>query len=186
MHLGKVHLLGHSRGGAVIAQVAENHPELVRTLILEDGAIQMPVEETAESKQEIEFTKRTIGNLRDGLKAGDTERTIATFVDALNGPGGWERTPAPVRQILSDNIYTAIADSGDRPNITGDDVRKFTFPVLAITGENSPQAFEFFYNEMRKCAKLDPTVVIPKAGHIMHRQNAEAFNAAVLAFVQTH
>src|SRR5919205_280561 len=38
LNLGKVHLLGHSRGGAVAVNVAKRHPEVIRTLILEDAS----------------------------------------------------------------------------------------------------------------------------------------------------
>jgi esterase len=182
LELGKVHLLGHSRGGAVVAQVAKDHPEVIRTLILEDGSIEMPVEETPDSKQAAEFTKRLLGNLQNGLKSGNTEQAIAAFIEELNGPGSWEKTPEFARKVLSDNIFTALGD-GVRPLVTCEDVQKFQFPVLLMTGENSPKRFEFFYNEMRKCAHFDPTVVIPKAAHGIHRQNPEAFNATVLEFV---
>jgi pimeloyl-ACP methyl ester carboxylesterase len=186
LNLGKVHLLGHSRGGAVVAQVAKNYPELIRTLILEDGSIEMPVEETAEAKEAAEFTKRNLSSLRNGLKSGNKEKATAEFLEVLNGPGSWERTPEFTRQILFDNIYTVLGDDAVRPVLTCDDVRKFQFPTLLMTGENSPKKYEFFYNEMRKCARFEATVIIPKAAHGMHRQNPEAFNAAVLQFASMH
>ena len=36
LNLGKVHLLGHSRGGTVALTVANLYPEVIRTLILEE------------------------------------------------------------------------------------------------------------------------------------------------------
>jgi pimeloyl-ACP methyl ester carboxylesterase len=123
-----------------------------------------------------------LGSLRNGLKSGNTEQAIAAFVEELNGPGSWEKTPEFQRRVLSDNIFTVVGD-GARPLITCEDVRKFQFPILLMTAESSPKKYEFFYNEMRKCAHFDSTIVIPKAAHGMHRQNPEAFNAAVLEFV---
>src|SRR5256885_2344630 len=38
LDLGKVHLVGWSRGGAVAIEIAKAHPGLVRTLVMEDGA----------------------------------------------------------------------------------------------------------------------------------------------------
>ena len=49
LSLGKVHWLGWSRGGAVMVEVAKRHPEVVRSLIFADGAITLPVEETADT-----------------------------------------------------------------------------------------------------------------------------------------
>ena len=40
LSLGKVHLIGHSRGGAVAIEVAKSHPEVIQTLILPDDSIQ--------------------------------------------------------------------------------------------------------------------------------------------------
>ena len=50
LNLGKVHLVGWSRGGAVAIEIAKAHPDLVRTLVMEDGVIALPVEETPESR----------------------------------------------------------------------------------------------------------------------------------------
>jgi esterase len=185
LHLGQVHLLGHSRGGAVAVEVAKSHPELIRTLILEDGSIQMPVEETPDAKQVAEFGIRLMRDLQNGLKSGDKERATVDFVEGLNGRGSWASVPQATREILYDNIFTALGDD-TRPLTTCDDVRKFQFPVLLMTAENSPKKYEFFYNEMRKCAEFSPSVVIPKAAHGMHRQNPEAFHAAILEFVKAH
>src|ERR1700676_716777 len=41
MALGPVHLLGLSRGGAVVIEVAKKFPELVRTLILSDASARL-------------------------------------------------------------------------------------------------------------------------------------------------
>jgi len=38
LNLGPVHLLGHSRGGAVVLNAAKMHPELIKSLILEDAS----------------------------------------------------------------------------------------------------------------------------------------------------
>jgi esterase len=188
LNLDKVHLLGHSRGGVIVAEVAKNNPEVIRTLILEDGGIQMLVQETPESKEIAESAARRRSNLYNALKSGNREKATAEFIEELNGPGSWERMQEPARQVLSDNIYTVLAEGAVRvrPIVTCEDVRKFQFPTLLMTGENSPKQYEFFYNEMRKCSHFEPTIIIPKAAHGMHRQNPEAFNAAVLQFVSKH
>ena len=54
LDLGKVHLVGWSRGGAVAIEIAKAHPDLVLTLVMEDGVIVMPVEETPEGRNATE------------------------------------------------------------------------------------------------------------------------------------
>jgi pimeloyl-ACP methyl ester carboxylesterase len=36
LNLGKVYLVGHSRGGGVVVTVAKTHPEVIKTLVLAD------------------------------------------------------------------------------------------------------------------------------------------------------
>src|SRR5215813_4503348 len=93
LNLGKVHLVGHSRGGAVVVEVAKANPEIIRTLVLADASIEMPVPETAEAKEAQEFTKKLIGTLQENLKSGDPAKAAEIFVDMLGGPGSWSQLP---------------------------------------------------------------------------------------------
>jgi pimeloyl-ACP methyl ester carboxylesterase len=185
LNLGKVHLVGQSRGGAVAVEVAKSHPEVIRTLVLADASIEMPVPETAEAKEAAEFMKRVRGTLQTNLKAGDPIKAAELFANEF-APGTWQGFSEPVKEMLLTNIYTALGDKG-RPVTTCDDVKKFDFPILLITADKSPKKYEFFYNEMRKCRNdLPPSIVIPNAGHPMHIDNPEAFNGATLEFVSRH
>jgi pimeloyl-ACP methyl ester carboxylesterase len=185
LNLGKVHLIGHSRGGAVAVEVAKSHAEVIRTLVLPDGSIEMPVPETAEAKEAGDFTKKLIGTLQENLKTGDPAKAAEVFVDMLSGPGTWLRFPEPMKEMFLANIYSALGDK-DRPISTCADVKKFDFPVLLMTGDRSPKKFEFFYNEMRKCREFPATVVIPNAGHGMQRLNPDVFNKVTLEFLSKH
>ena len=185
LNLGKVHLVGHSRGGAVAVEVAKSHAEVIRTLVLPDGSIEMPVSETAEAKEAGDFTKRGIGTLQENLKTGDPAKAAEVFIDMLSSPGTWEKFPEAAKEIVLVNIYSALGDKG-RPISTCADVKKFDFPVLLMTGDKSPKKFDFFYNEMRKCRDFPATVVIPNAGHGMQTRNPEVFNKVTLEFLSKH
>jgi pimeloyl-ACP methyl ester carboxylesterase len=176
--------IGHSRGGAVVIEVAKFHPEVIRTLVLADASIEMPVPDSAESREAAEFTKRLIGTLQVNLKTGDPTKAAEVFVDMLTGPGTWPKLPEPVKTMILENVYTALGDKS-RPLTSCSDVKKFDFPILLMTAEKSPKKFEFFYNEMRKCKDLPASVVIPNVGHAMQR-NAEVFNKVILGFVSDH
>jgi pimeloyl-ACP methyl ester carboxylesterase len=185
LNLGKVHLVGHSRGGAVAVEVAKSHPEVIRTLVLPDGSIEMPVSETAEAKEAGDFTKKLIGTLQENLRTGDTARAAEIFVDTLSGPGTWLRFPEPTKEMFLANIYSALGDK-DRPISTCADVKKFDFPVLLMTADKSPKKFELMYREMRKCREFPATVVIPNAAHGMQRLNPDVFNKLTLEFLSNH
>jgi pimeloyl-ACP methyl ester carboxylesterase len=183
LNLGKVHLVGWSRGGAVAIEIAKGHPDLLRTLVMEDGSIVMPVEETPESRKVAEFSASNIRTLQENLKAGDPSKAAEVFVDALNSAGAWQRLPDPAKQMVLANIYTALGDK-NRPTTSCDDLRKFEFPVLLMTAERSPKNFAFFYGEMKKCKPFSDPIVIPGAGHNIHGGNSEAYNKALVSFFE--
>jgi pimeloyl-ACP methyl ester carboxylesterase len=185
MNLGRVHLVGHSRGGVVVIEVAKSHPEIIRTLVLPDASIEMPLPETPEAKEAAQFVRKAISTLQENLKTGDKSKAAEVFIDTINSPGTWAKLPSSDQQMVLTNIYTAMADRG-RPLTSCADLIKFEFPVLLLTGDRSPKRFEFFYGEMRKCKAFPPSVVIPNAGHAMQRDNSEAFNSAVLMFLSRH
>lgn len=187
LNLGPVHLLGHSRGGAVVLTVAKEHPELIRTLILEDASgLEGLLPETPETKAMAGETKALVATLRANLTAGQPEKAAQEFTDGLGGPGTWAKRSAMQRGILLDNLGTGV-DSGERGAITCADVTKFAFPVLTLTGERSPRRYGAGFAEARRCNPAIPVaIVIPDAAHSMNRDNPEAFNAAVLAFLAQH
>ena len=184
LNLGKVHLLGWSRGGAVVNAVAKRAPEVIRTLILEDGTIDIAgMENPAMREAQAEFTRR-FDALKACIRKGDLEGGARTFYDTTGGPGTWDRLPQSRRQSALDNLRTTLAESG-RPLTTPAQVAAYDFPILALRGERSPARYELTYAEMRRAmlaagrTPFAPTMVIPKAGHAMHLDNPAAFNAAV-------
>jgi pimeloyl-ACP methyl ester carboxylesterase len=182
--VGRVHLLGHSRGGAVALTVARRYPQLVATLVLADPrGLESLLPDTA-GNREMEFQLRNhFATLQRNLAAGDVDRAAREFVDALGGAGAWERRPANQRQIFLDNLATAV-DTGEFPVIRCADVDRLDFPMLLITGERSPQRYPAMFAALRACRPSIPApVTIPAAAHAMHRENPERFNAEVLAFL---
>jgi pimeloyl-ACP methyl ester carboxylesterase len=185
LKLGKAHWLGWSRGGLVMVEVQKRHPDVVRTLIFEDGNINMAVEETDETREAVSFVRLVGETLRNNIRTGDLVHAAEVFVDTLNGKGYWSRMPGSAREMVLQNIYTALGDVV-RPVTTCEQVRRFDPPVLLLTGERSPKRYAFFYDEMRKCRSFPQTVVIPNASHAMHIDNPERFLSVVLDFLKVH
>jgi pimeloyl-ACP methyl ester carboxylesterase len=46
-----VHLLGHSRSGAVVIEVAKRHPDVIRSLILSGASCKLDLAETEENRK---------------------------------------------------------------------------------------------------------------------------------------
>jgi pimeloyl-ACP methyl ester carboxylesterase len=183
LNLGQVHLLGHSRGGGVVVNVAKTHPEVIKTLILADSVgFESMLPNTPESQRLAQMTQDRIDTLRKNLASGNIELAAQAFVDSLNAPGAWAtRTPAQ-RERLFDNLGTA-AQMGLAPATSCEQVAKFSFPILILHGENSPKNFSAMSAAMRNCRPIAEPIVVPNAAHNMFIDNTPVFNAAVLGFL---
>lgn len=185
LNLGPVHLLGHSRGGAVVLNVAARHPELIRTLILVDtSGIEALLQDTPEANALALEGQKLVDQLAADLRNGDREAALRAYVEGVAGPGRWEQLRPDDKSVLFDNAATAI-NPEPRPSLSCDAIRKFKFPVLPLTGEQSPERYGEMARALRHCATenvLEP-VIIPNASHAMNRANPQAFNAAVLGFL---
>lgn len=183
--LGPVHLLGHSRGGAVVLEVAKKYPDLIRTLILEDAAAGLERLETEENLKAVAFRSKLFADFRQDVANGDVEAGTARFINRLNGPGTWERLPVELQEGFLQNVLTALVED-PLPITTDEELRKFNFPVLMLTGEKSPPRYGLLIAEMRKRGDFNPPVIVRGAGHAMNAQNPKAFNEAVLKFTAEH
>jgi esterase len=185
LDLGPVHLLGHSRGGAVVLNVAARHPEVIRTLILADASgLEALLTDTPESRALAAEGLQLRERLAADLAKGDREAAIRTYVEELSGPGRWQQFSPDLKSILLDNAATAIRPEG-MPLLSYEAIRKFRFPILRLTGERSPKRYGEMFRAMRGClsGSVGEPIVIANAAHGMNRENPQAFNAAVLGFL---
>jgi esterase len=184
LRLGPVHVVGHSRGGAVAIQLALTHPALVRSLVLADpGGLEALLPDTAEGRQMAGESAAMFARLAADLATGDHERAARNFVEALGGAGAWERRSAEQRRWLLDNITTGPA-CAERPHWPRDVLAALPGPILLVTGARSPRRYPLMLAEL---ARINPrvreVVTIPDAAHAMNRENPVEFNSVLLRFL---
>lgn len=186
-NVGPVHLLGHSRGGAVVLEVALRHPALVRSLIVADpGGLEALLPPSPEGEAMARQSAQMFERLAINLAAGDDVAAAKRFVEDLNGPGAWERRSRAVQQGMLDNIRTGPA-CAQRPLFTPDEIASLPMPVLPITAAGSPARYPLMFAQMRRLnPRIADVVIIADAAHAMHREQPAAFNGAVAAFIATH
>ena len=74
--------------------------------------------------------------------------------------------------------------SADLPPLDCGNLGKLTRPTLLVTGERSPAMFFLITAELERCLEGESQVMVPEAGHGMHRDNPTFYNQAVMAFLQ--
>ena len=98
---GPVHLVGHASGGAIAAQLAIDHPELVRSLVLADPGLMGLVQDAVEAKPELEKLKSARSEMRGN--SSSTRRAAADVPNSVRpaAAGISPDTPANTRSFAT-------------------------------------------------------------------------------------
>ena len=183
-HVGaeRAHLVGLSMGGRIAMRTALLQPARVATLTLVD---------THEGFAAFSAAQRQafVDSRRAPLLAGRDPRDIAEGVArSLVGP---HATPAQLQELV-DSISMLHKDSYVKSlqatvrQVDVGDLRAIRAPAHFIVGEHDPLTPPAMHHDM--AAKLGgaPVSVVPRAGHLSNIENADAFNAAALAWLEPH
>lgn len=177
--IDSAHILGHSMGGKIAMQVALNHSERVKKLIVADIA---PVQYPAHHQKIIEGLLSLNFDQITSRKAADEH--LAQYVETTSVRQFLLRNLSSNNATLSfkcnvsniANCYQQIMDSYHGNN-------RFEKPTLFIKGGNS----DYITAEHREIiGKLFPNTsakIIAGAGHWLHAEKPVAFNKIVLDFL---
>jgi pimeloyl-ACP methyl ester carboxylesterase len=197
------HLVGSSWGAFIALLTAAQHPELVRTLVLEEPPV-VPLFVSMPPRPAellrlfatrprtgialLGFVTRTLAPAQKALERGEDERAMETFLVGVLGRAAYEQLSEARMAQLRENrkSFRAQILGAGFPTIGDDDVRSVRAPVLLLTGEHSPA---FLLRLTDRLEELLPTVdraEIPNASHAMHEENASAVNEAIVGFLGRH
>lgn len=173
-----VAILGHSRGAQIAVEMAIKAPERVAGLIAADPGFRF-----SDEPETLLFHAETLEELR----AGNLDRALAGFVNAVNGQDIWRHMVSWFKTMVKDNAYTLLSQAREvNKAIDPEAVSKIACPLLLISGANSPERYT---SRAQRLAKLIPQTLqttIENASHGMNLANPKAFNHAVLAFLDQY
>ncbi len=185
---GPVHLLGHSRGGAVVLVAVSAHPELARTVILADPAPLVTLLPNRPEVQSAESQRIAMSqSMNERFREGDLDGGAALWINGVGGPGAWDAASPASRSVWRANAWTAktLADD-DRQSFGCNDAARISAPVLLVTGDRSPPIYGYMQEALLPCLKHVQITVIPNAGHGMFRANPRVFIERVREFLSAH
>ncbi len=185
LKIDKAHLIGLSMGGYTALQVALNHPERVRSMVLAgagSGSERWFTEEFHKSS-------RALGDAfeRDGAaKIAETYGLGPSCVPfQLKDPRGF----AEFAKHLSEHDAVGSANTsrgfqGARPSLYDfeADIRSLATPALIVVGDEDDRCIEpsLFLKDALAASGL---VVMPKTGHVVNLEEPDLFNAMVGDFL---
>jgi pimeloyl-ACP methyl ester carboxylesterase len=197
------HLVGHSHGAFLCLLLAMREPSLVRTLVLSEPPVITLFVSSSPKPTEvlkllatrprtaagiIKFGMKGVVPARNSFLRGDMESGIRIFGDAILGPGGYDRLSAPQKAQVHDNLSNIKAEllgSGFAP-LDEKVLRKVEVPALLVTGEKSISLFHRLIDRLDELLPRTERVKIPRASHVMHEDNATAYNLAIQSFLEEH
>lgn len=185
-------LIGSSMGGGIAAMTAQQHPERVKALVLDD---------TVQSRHGIPAWARLLASTPQMRKIGPLflHNKIFSFGEYLYGLS-WH-DPSKIKQEYK-NEYSKILDLKDfdrglweliaaaKPFEDLLEFEKIKTPTLVITGDDDRVAgFKNMANGTQDIIKMASKlkdaklVVIPECGHLPHEERPAEFIQAVSSFV---
>ena len=197
------HLVGNSWGAFICLMAAIREPESVRSLVLEEppivplvmgnppspiNALKSLPRHPLVALATLAFGARTLAPVTAAVKAGDIEGSLVRFARGVLGAAEYERLPDDVRAHMQANASTHagqfLADGGFE-SITESQIRSVRRPALVVTGSGSPAALRRLAGLLASLLPNARRLDVPGASHLMHLQNAAAFNAGLLEFLES-
>jgi pimeloyl-ACP methyl ester carboxylesterase len=191
LNAAPAHLVGGSYGAYTALALALAHPALVRSLVLGEPPVQPLLSRTSVGEaMRLSWNRRVIEPSRKAFEGGSMEGGMRAFLDGVCGTGCFDNLPQADRTALVEKQAPELRSqwmtepSANLPPLDCGDLGKLKRPTLLVTGEQSPAMFYLITAELERCLEGESQVMVPDAGHGMHRQNTAFYNQAVLAFLQ--
>jgi len=187
LEVGQTAVVGHSAGAKVAAEFARLHPERVTQLVLADalttvggppafvgGLVDLPpVWRWGRIALQAYFTRE---NLEDSLSSFyvDPSFLIEADYDAY-----WRAFQTPGWDVA---LLALTRDSAGE-QLTEAELQQITAETLLLWGEQDTVTPLAQAENLKRLIPHSRLVVIPQSGHQPFEEEAEAFNAALLAFL---
>ena len=194
LHLGRVHVIGHSYGAYTALFLAVRHPELVRSLVIAEAPAvsllsYLPGEQAG-------LGRATLADIRHGMeepmvaafRKGDQNAGVAAFINYLsNDPKGWEKWPEEARQDTLRNAHewgVMLTEGELFPDLKPTAVQKIKAPTLLLSGDKTFEFLKLIDGELGRLIPNNRRVVLPGATHHLFYEQPEKCRSVIEEFLR--
>jgi len=184
--LGPAHIVGQSSGASIAAQCASAHPEVTRTLVVDEPDWMPWLIELGGQEFVDEWITSVDQKAVRAMAANDGEAAVVAFVDGVLGAGTFAKLAPEMRRAMIDNI-PALKVEMDCSDIlfspfSFDDAHRIQAPTLLIEGSASLPMFRTIAKKFQECVPNIERSVVDGA-HASHFVTPDRFNEVVLDFL---
>jgi pimeloyl-ACP methyl ester carboxylesterase len=179
---GRVHLIGHSRGGHIAFRVAQHHPELLASVVLlEPGG---ELDESLGGAPPAGNQASAFGRGAALIAEGKIEEGLTVVAEHTGGPGAWEKRSEARKTVNRDNATTLLGQIKEqRKPYARAEAAGITTRTLLVGGDQSQPQFGRILDALEGVMPNARRVTITRAAHSVQADNAADFNAEVLKFL---
>jgi len=180
LNIDVVHWVGLSMGGMIGQYIALNHAHRLRSLALCDTRAISPEESQLVWQKRIETARKS------GMKA-----LLEAALERWFTPSYLSQNPPQLEVIRKQFLATPVAgfvgcaEALRRLNYL-EQLSEVTTPTLIIVGEDDPGTPVEASEAMHERIPNSRLVVLPSARHFSNVEQADAFNRALIEFLQEH
>jgi len=181
LQITRTHFVGLSMGGMTGMTMAVRKPSVLRTLVLCDTTSKDPLGDPALWQQRIDAV-RTAGSMEALVESTlarfltpDTVKTRPEDADAVRTMG---------RNTTIEG-YIACCQAIAKLNLT-DRLPGITIPTLVVVGADDPATTVEMAKTIHQHIAGSELVILKYAAHLSNLEQADAFNEAVLGFLDRH
>ena len=185
LHLGPVHLVGHSYGGLAALLFATEHPELVRSLTLSEPPVFSWVEKQPGGAALVQdFFRRCWVPVRRAFARHKREEVLAIASTYFTGN---PVMPPAARDALEPNLreWEVLTVSGiPFPVPSTKLIKEFHAPMLLLTGDHTLPVLERCVAALTERFPESERVVIRNASHDMWSETPQKCGVALRKFLR--
>src|SRR5918997_3120108 len=192
LQLAPAHLVGASYGAFTALYCASKHPELAKTMVLNEPPI-MEFLARSHLKEDVElrqtFRTRVLSPTQDASRSGDFRKAAQVAIDGIMDIDNYfGQLPEEGKQYLRDNAKSLESEleSAMSTSYTNEDVKQVTtIPTLLVKGELSPKYFLRIIDILSDNMLNSEQIVIPNVSHDDFKSRT-FFTSKVMDFFARH